>query len=422
MRELLEAADLRHRLAPTGSLRERIARVLIGPLWRRARAWRLAAGGAQVRVLTWEGAAQRMRTLPDKPQILLLKLDHIGDFVLCLGAFEALRQGFPRAEITLTCGGWARPWAEACGLFDRVVSFDFFPPRIEDWHGPTAATFAAWDALALGRFDLAVDLRHDADTRPLLARTQATFRAGYRAPPGQGGEALDLALPDAEAVSLQAGTGVPLHAGQRASALAALVVASFARRNEALARRLCTGRLPAELAAPYATLAPGAGTRIREWPTDRMGAIAAMLVRDHGLKIAVVGSAGDADHAAPIAAAAGAENVVNLAGVLPLTGLPDVLAGARLHVGNDTGSTHLAAALGTPTVAVISGLPTLEVWHPVGAAVRVVAGRARCSPCHILRAEQCRFGIACLKAVQVADVEAVCHDLLGAAVSEGKNR
>jgi hypothetical protein len=44
------------------------------------------------------------------------------------------------------------------------------------------------------------------------------------------------------------------------------------------------------------------------------------------------------------------------------------LAGARLYVGNDSGITHLAAAVGTPTVAVF-GPTRPEVWAPPGAVV-----------------------------------------------------
>lgn len=419
MLKRVDRVGLRYLLAPAGSWREHMARLLLGPMLRRLRtrgatAVRKAqvAGSPKPYVTTEEGPAQRMRTLPPNPRILLLKLDHIGDFVLSLAGFETIRLAFPDAHITLVCAPWATAWAGATGFFERVVPFAFFTQQREDWRGAGNTVFSAYDALNLGTFDLAVDLRHDPDTRPLLARTAATFRAGYYASPAEGGEKLDIALPFAEQAFPGAGACRPLHAGLRVTALAATVAASFARRNEALVHRLRKGGLPEGVIRPYAVIAPGAGAKIREWPHDRLIAVARMLQQDHGLQIVISGSAREAEAGRLIAAALAPGAVLDLTGQVDLSALPELLAQARLFIGNDTGTTHLAAALGTPSVAIMSGMPTQEVWPPVGAAVRVVAGRARCAPCHIQRPEACPFDIACLNAVKIDDVKIACLDLL----------
>jgi ADP-heptose:LPS heptosyltransferase len=49
------------------------------------------------------------------------------------------------------------------------------------------------------------------------------------------------------------------------------------------------------------------------------------------------------------------------------------LASARVYIGNDSGITHLAAAVGTPVVAVM-GATDPAVWAPRGERVRVVSG------------------------------------------------
>ncbi len=51
------------------------------------------------------------------------------------------------------------------------------------------------------------------------------------------------------------------------------------------------------------------------------------------------------------------------------------IAGARIYVGNDSGITHLAAAVGTPTVAIF-GPTNWKVWAPRGDDVRVIHGVA----------------------------------------------
>src|SRR5438876_8889458 len=66
-------------------------------------------------------------------RLLVLKLDHLGDFIIAMPAMQALRDHFPNDEITLVCGSWNRSLAESTGLFDAIVVYDFFPPSSSRW-------------------------------------------------------------------------------------------------------------------------------------------------------------------------------------------------------------------------------------------------------------------------------------------------
>lgn len=126
--------------------------------------------------------------------ILLLKLDHLGDFIMSLPAIRALRAHFPAAHVTLVVGSWNEALALESGLADRVMPFDAFSRNpAEEGHLDMAARAEAFAALVSGPFDLAIDLRTFSDTRPLLAGVDATHRAGI------GNAAffpfLDIALP-----------------------------------------------------------------------------------------------------------------------------------------------------------------------------------------------------------------------------------
>ncbi len=128
-------------------------------------------------------------------RILVFKLDHHGDFVIGLPALCDLRQAFPQARIRLVCGRWNAAAANASGLVDDVRTFDYFPERAVDWNGaPPDVDWVQFATATEGRFDLAIDLRVDEDTRPLLARVDAAVRCGI------GSQArfpmLDVALPD----------------------------------------------------------------------------------------------------------------------------------------------------------------------------------------------------------------------------------
>ena len=408
-------------VAPRGSIRERTLRLFTRPLVRMAIRRQHARVAADVAaypdptVVRWRGLAERAALLPERARIVILKLDHIGDFVVGMPAIEHIRNSFPGADLTLVCASWNRGWAERTGWFQRVVPFDLFTKRSADWVGTAPEQFAGFAALGLSGFDLAIDLRHDADTRPLLGLIDARFRAGFCAPFNKGGGVLDLALPDTEHVTAQKGSGIPLHAETRLMLLAMVVARTFgpAGRHPAvrLLRSAALGPRRAD-ARPYAILAPGAGSPIRCWPIVRLIEVARRLADVPDLDLVVTGGPSEAAAAAEIVAALPADRVRNLCAVLPLEDIPDVIQGCALYLGYDTGTTHLAAALGVPTVAILSGVPNLKVWYPLGANVTVVAGRIACSPCHFVRAAQCPYGVACLTAISVDDVWQACADVL----------
>ena len=104
-----------------------------------------------------------------------MKLDHIGDFLLALDAFDALRKGFPRRGSL--CAPWNTALARSLGFFDRVEALDFFAPTAEG-ESPAFSRERLGD-LADVSFDLAVDLRLEADTRALFDHFQATHKCGY---------------------------------------------------------------------------------------------------------------------------------------------------------------------------------------------------------------------------------------------------
>lgn len=147
---------------------------------------------AEGNLLLWDFAPRPARV----ERILVLKLDHHGDFLISLPALRDLRQSFPRAYIRLICGRWNVASARAAGVADDVRSFDYFPERAVDWDGtPANRDWSIFAAAAEGHFDIAIDLRVDDDTRALLARVDAEVRCGI------GSQArfpmLDIALPDA---------------------------------------------------------------------------------------------------------------------------------------------------------------------------------------------------------------------------------
>src|SRR5205085_204860 len=106
---------------------------------------------------------------------------------------------------------------------------------------------------------------------------------------------------------------------------------------------------------PLAVLHPGGGANpgmrleSKRWPVERFAAMGARLWAQ-GLRPVVVCGRGEEQLGAELAA--GLPGAIELGARLSLAGLGAVAERAGLYVGNDSGPTHLALAVGAPTVAV----------------------------------------------------------------------
>ncbi|MBM4045750.1 MAG: glycosyltransferase family 9 protein, partial [Planctomycetes bacterium] len=77
---------------------------------------------------------------------------------------------------------------------------------------------------------------------------------------------------------------------------------------------------------------------------------------------------------------------------------------------NDSGISHLAASVGTPTVAIF-GPTSAATWSPRGKCVAIVEGKASCAPCPDDQRRACTDP-KCIASVKAADVIKAMRDLL----------
>src|SRR5262249_43947734 len=127
-------------------------------------------------------------------------------------------------------------------------------------------------------------------------------------------------------------------------------------------------------AAPGAGLVihPGAGGRDKRWPAQHY----ARLARELDLPLAI--SAGPADERCLEELLPLLDRPYTLLRDLPLNELAEIIRGAALFVGNDTGITHIAAAVGAPTIGIyIETEPS--IWGIRGPNTRVLQGEVAAS-------------------------------------------
>lgn len=140
--------------------------------------------------------------------------------------------------------------------------------------------------------------------------------------------------------------------------------------------------LPGSEEGPLVILQLGANHDLRRWPVDNFAALAAGLL-DQGVRVALVGS----DREKPLGrrllkllGPAGAR-VTDLMGLTDLPDLAACLSLADLVVGADTGTLHLATAVGARVLALYMGPAAAHETGPYGPGHLVLQARDRCGPC-----------------------------------------
>ncbi len=307
------------------------------------------------------GAASRIRTV-----VVLRALPGLGDFLCAVPTLRAIRRRLPGATIHLIGLADTAPLARRFGAcVDRFHPFPGLAGLPEQPPPPDAVLERfVGDVRSLGA-DLAIQLHGSGEiVNELVCAFAARTTAGFRRPGSPApGDGCFLDWDDAEpevlrGLRLLAALGI-LDAdepGRRDVARLELPFAADAREriDPVLARR----------PGPYAVLHPGSSRPESRW--DPAGFAAAGRVLDAaGIRVVVTGDRADAPLASQVASLV--PNAVDLGGRTDLDALAALVDGARLVVTNDTGMSHVAAALAVPSIVVFRGVGPDHVrrWAPL---------------------------------------------------------
>lgn len=371
-------------------------------------------------------------TLPPNAHILVVKLAGIGDLLLATPALRALRESYPQATLDLLVtpesAGLLNDWE----VIDHVIVLDKYlfdyPQQIVKRPQNLLRLQPLWHALRSGHYDAVLLMHHL--TLPfgrlkyqILARaTGARWRAGLD---NGHGWFLNVRVKDN-------GFGAR-HEAEYNMAIAEAVGATVRTKHLELpmsaeerrqAWQLVYGEQhPDEVLQPIIAMHPGAGgySTARRWAPQRFAQLAETLHADVGGQIVLVG--GPEEHelheqimsmihsVTPVRSFAGKGSIKVTAAILEL---------ADLFIGNDAGPMHLAAAVGTPTVAIF-GLSNYKAWGPYtgetsGRRAAVVHLNLSCMPCfyrdHLLGTPEGCATRDCLAWLGVDPVAAAARRLL----------
>lgn len=327
--------------------------------------------------------------------VLIVKLSSIGDVVHALPVASALKRRYPSIRITWAVEQWTAPLVDRHPAVDRVVVFPAmvkWPARPGVWWSEMRA---AVRALRLESYDAALDLQglaRSAMVSLLSGAPRRIARAGQR----EGAHLVSDGVPLPK---------TPIHAVDEylcvARALGAAVdpvdfalpVSAGARQS--VDRLMEEHRVPA--GRPLIVVNPSAARSWKHWPAERWAEVVEALAEAG--TVLVIGTAAQVCAHRAITERA-RRRPIDLTGRTTLAEVIALIDRAALHLAPDTGTVHIAVALGTPVVAVYGPTARARVGpyrHPES----VVAHDALCGrgcPAY------CLYGRRCLGAVTTAEV------------------
>jgi ADP-heptose:LPS heptosyltransferase len=126
---------------------------------------------------------------------------------------------------------------------------------------------------------------------------------------------------------------------------------------------------------------PGAKFESKCWPPERFAEIAKWINRGHRSSVVITGTAPEREIAEKVVSASGGF-AINFAGETTIQELIELLRVSGGCITNDTGTMHLSAMIGIPTVAIFSTRLSPTHWLPVGDNVVSIFSFEDCSFCY----------------------------------------
>lgn len=317
-------------------------------------------------------------------RVLLVRPDHIGDVICTLPAIHAVRDSLPDAQIDLLIRSSTRSLFRE---FDEELSGVDFLVFNASWRDrPKRKKFGFRSLRRLrrllrmraeeidGPYDLAVDFAGD------FQSIIAARLAGVRYLVGRGIRGFGFGL-DVEAEEFPNRHQVEFNLDM----LEYAGLGPFETKNPALTLseeelaegRACIASLTEDPSGSFIGIHPGAGGVERIWSPKLYGELISRIVSTLPVRVLLLGGPDDRQVVD--------ETLKSMKGVRVrgtiidmcekvqhLRSLMGVMKACRLFIGNDSGPSHIAAALGVPVICIFQGPAEPSVWGPRGPNVLVL--------------------------------------------------
>lgn len=335
-------------------------------------------------------------------RILIRAVNWVGDAVMTTPAIGAIREHFPKAEITLLANPLVGQLFSPHEWVDRVIVFD----RNSTHKG------------VRGRLRLAAELRRQAFDAAIILPNSfdsalVPWLAGIPVRLGKSSDGRGWLLTGRYRQDRHAHSGHEVHYYLD-------LVRHFGIPGQTNAPRLFT--MPDEERNARLMLAehgitgsdfviginPGAAYgSAKRWYPERFAEVAHLLAAERSGRVVIFGGPGETEIAADISMGL-AGKCLNLAGKTSLRELMALIRRCDLFITNDSGPMHIAAAFGVPLVAIF-GSTDHTGTSPYSDRAIIVRKDVACAPCKL---RECPTDHACMTAVTADDVVTAARQLL----------
>ncbi|HEY9670549.1 MAG TPA: glycosyltransferase family 9 protein [Waterburya sp.] len=334
--------------------------------------------------------------------ILVMRLDNIGDVIMTSPALRAIKENLPNSRITLmaspagTQAASLLPWVDDV-LTWRVVWQDLgrlaFDP-VREWELIETVRDRKFDAAII--FTSFSQTPHPAGYLCYLAGIP--LRLGESKEWGGGVLSTEVKSAPDEIHQVErnlrliesVGFEVCDHAERTSGAARSLSIQIPESAQHSATAKLIERGLTAN--APYLLLNPWTSCQARTYSSERFAVAARQLAEITGCPVVVTGVEKDRDRSSPLLEAL-APYAIDLIGATNLPELAALIAGARLVLTNNTSTMHLADATRTPSVILYAGTDYESQWKPRHSPFRLLRQPTLCSPCY---AFTCPYNLECL--------------------------
>ncbi|MFH1073948.1 MAG: glycosyltransferase family 9 protein [Candidatus Firestonebacteria bacterium] len=280
--------------------------------------------------------------------IVLFRLDRLGDFVVSLPLIDSLKSEYPDAKITLVVRPYLKELAEIISSIDNVYLYGSFVKAVKE--------------LRKEKFDLAFDLLNDSKLKPAMltfftgAPVRVGFKWGFRellftlsAEGSVGGTMVKRTLELLKTLKISPKVTIPV-----------------------------INRKPAK--KEFVAIHPGGYYPSQRWGTEKFAKLSIKIADELKAKVIIVGGPGDRKIVEEITKIADNSSVASR--VTGLNELVTILSRSKVLVCNNSGPLHLASALSVPTVSTM-GPTDPVIWTPVGEKNIIIRKDIECSPCSL---------------------------------------
>jgi ADP-heptose:LPS heptosyltransferase len=345
--------------------------------------------------------AKRMRFAAPPRNVLIVRVDQLGDIIVCIPAIRRLRELLPEARFVGLLSVANAELAKTLNLFDEIISIDF---REDEWERrrvmPLDKQHELRRKLAVFKFDVAIDLAEAQVSRPLLLLSGAPFLLGFRDDQAPWLTAFYEGwfrdpINERQAVPITVKTmGLVEWFGALLSNYSQIIRRESLSKERLVPYGLANGQR-------FAILHTGARLKFSQWP--HYDGLASMILDKTDLTVVMMTDDPIMrSRLAPELADCGRFRLLDQR--LPFDDFDALLSFCTVFVGNDSGPGHLASLRGANVVTLFLARQNWNEWGPENRGY-IISRRVPCAGCNIFYdPEECGKGFACITNITPEEV------------------